>query len=72
MRPDPRGEAVIVSVSEDGPGMPPEVLGRCMEPYFSTKVRGASTGMGLALVHGLVTPAGDGPRSTRPSAGERR
>jgi hypothetical protein len=62
MRPDPRGEAVVVSVSEDGPGMPPEVLGRCMEPYFSTEVRGASTGMGLkestgALVHGLVTPA---------------
>jgi hypothetical protein len=45
-------------VSDDGPGMSPEVLRRCREPYFSTKPRAVATGMGLAFVQGLVTKAG--------------
>jgi PAS domain S-box-containing protein len=52
---DPCG--VILSVSDDGPGMSPEVQRRCMEPYFSTKARGISTGLGLVLVYGLVKEA---------------
>jgi PAS domain S-box-containing protein len=55
---DPRTGSVVVRVADDGPGMTEETLHRCMEPYFSTKARGISTGMGLALVHGLVTAAG--------------
>ena len=51
-------ETVVVRVSDDGPGMTPEVARRSTEPYFTTKPRGISTGMGLALVHGLVTGAG--------------
>jgi signal transduction histidine kinase len=38
--------------------MTEEVARRCMEPYFSTKTRGESTGLGLALVHAMVTGAG--------------
>lgn len=38
--------------------MTDEVARHCMEPYFSTKSRGQSTGMGLSLVHALVTGAG--------------
>jgi signal transduction histidine kinase len=49
---------VAIRVTDDGVGMTEEVARRCMEPYFSTKARGMSTGMGLALVHGLVTAAG--------------
>jgi signal transduction histidine kinase len=38
--------------------MTEEVARHCMEPYFSTKARGESTGMGLALVHAVITGAG--------------
>ncbi|MEK6701897.1 MAG: PAS domain-containing protein [Planctomycetota bacterium] len=46
--------AVCVSVGDNGPGMTEEVKARCMEPFFTTKERGMSTGLGLALVYGHV------------------
>jgi signal transduction histidine kinase len=55
---DPSDPWITIRVADDGPGMTEEVARRCMEPYFSTKARGESTGMGLALVHALVTGAG--------------
>jgi signal transduction histidine kinase len=54
----PRPSTLAIRVTDDGPGMSDEVIRRCTEPYFSTKARGSSTGMGLALVHALVAAAG--------------
>jgi hypothetical protein len=54
----PRAGTVAIRVTDDGPGMTEDDVRRCTEPYFSTKARAISTGMGLALVHGLVTAAG--------------
>lgn len=51
------GSRVRIEVSDDGPGMTSEVQERCMEPFFSTKPRGISTGLGLVLVYGLVREA---------------
>ena len=51
-------EHVHISVSDDGPGMTEETTRRCMEPFYTTKTRGVSTGLGLALVYGLVQEAG--------------
>ncbi len=51
-------DAVRVIVSDDGPGMAPEIKARCMEPFYTTKSRRLSTGLGLPLVFSLVEEAG--------------
>ena len=56
----PPGGYSELQVSDTGPGIPQDTLTRIFEPYFSTKTKGAGSGMGLAVVLGIVQSHGGG------------
>jgi signal transduction histidine kinase len=58
---------VLVEVTDDGPGMPPEISDKVFDPFFTTKAQGS--GLGLAIVRKIVD-AHDGRLDLRTSPGE--
>lgn len=61
---------VVIEVRDTGHGMPPEVMARVFEPFFTTRPVGEGIGLGLAVSHGIVVAAGGTiDVSSRPGAG---
>jgi two-component system cell cycle sensor histidine kinase/response regulator CckA len=54
----PPADCVLVEVSDTGSGMPPEIMDKIFEPFFSTKEVGKGTGLGLSTVYGIVKQTG--------------
>jgi PAS domain S-box-containing protein len=66
----PAGDFVRIGVSDTGHGMPPDVLARATEPFYSTKPLGKGTGLGLAQVYGIAQQSGGTLRiASAPGAG---
>jgi signal transduction histidine kinase len=61
------GDFLALTISDNGPGMPPEVLAQAFEPFFTTKGVGVGTGLGLSMVYEFAAQSGGaaGIRSER-------
>ncbi|RPJ77570.1 MAG: GHKL domain-containing protein, partial [Deltaproteobacteria bacterium] len=49
---------VVISVKDDGPGIPPAIIHRIFDPFFTTKAVGKGTGLGLSICYGIIKKLG--------------
>ncbi|TFZ69010.1 histidine kinase [Hymenobacter sp. UV11] len=64
------GEAVEIKVSDNGTGIPAELMSRIFQPFFTTKPSGEGTGLGLSLSHDIITKGHGGTLAVESCEGQ--
>jgi signal transduction histidine kinase len=64
------GNKVLISVKDNGNGIPQKVLDKIFQPFFTTKPAGQGTGLGLSMSYDIVTQAHQGEIKVETSEGE--
>jgi signal transduction histidine kinase len=54
------GDVVEIRISDDGPGIPPEILPRIFDPFFTTKEVGTGSGQGLSIAQSVIVDKHNG------------
>jgi signal transduction histidine kinase len=63
------GDAAVVTITDTGPGIPPDVIGRIFDPFFTTKPVGEGTGLGLSISYEIVKKHGGAITAESPAEG---
>jgi signal transduction histidine kinase len=64
-----RGEGIILTFTDTGGGIPPEIRDKIFEPFFTTKPPGKGTGLGLSIVYGVIQRHGGTISADSPPGG---
>ncbi|WP_343525578.1 response regulator [Sphingomonas sp.] len=68
----PAADYTALIISDNGTGIPPEILGKIFEPFFTTKELGKGTGLGLSTVYGIIKQSGGYIFADSPAGGGAR
>ncbi len=63
------GDMAVIGITDTGPGIPPEIMGRVFDPFFTTKPVGEGTGLGLSISYEIVKKHGGEIRAESPPGG---
>ena len=64
------GDQVLISVKDNGPGIPKEIKDKIFQPFFTTKPTGKGTGLGLSLAYDIITQGHGGALELKTELGK--
>jgi signal transduction histidine kinase len=67
-----KDDVIVVEITDNGPGIPPEIQPRIFEPFFTTKAPGVGTGLGLHIAYNIVVHKHHGQLQVASTPGETR